>query len=40
LSLLYGVFCERRIGRNWAGEVEEIRRWLQQGTRASRSPAA
>lgn len=28
VSLLYGAFCEQRIGKSWAGELERMRRWL------------
>lgn len=28
LDLLFRAFCARRIGKSWAGELEQIRRWL------------
>jgi hypothetical protein len=40
LALLFGAFCERRIGKAWSRELEQIRRWLQQEKSASKKPAA
>jgi len=28
LDLLYGKFCERRLGKSWSADVKQIRRWL------------
>ena len=28
VDLLFHAFCERRIGKNWSGELEQMRRWL------------
>ncbi len=28
VALLFHAFCERRIGKNWPGELEHVRRWL------------
>ena len=28
VDLLFRTFCTRRIGKNWSGELAEIRRWL------------
>jgi hypothetical protein len=28
VALLFHAFCEQRIGKNWPGELEYIRRWL------------
>jgi hypothetical protein len=28
VGLLFEAFCEQRIGKNWSGELEQIRRWL------------
>lgn len=28
IDLLFQAFCERRIGKEWTGELEKIRRWL------------
>ena len=40
LDLLFRAFCERRIGKNWSGELEKMRRWLKaDATRAQKAPA-
>ena len=28
VSLLFHAFCEQRIGKNWSGELEQMRHWL------------
>jgi hypothetical protein len=28
VTLLFEAFCEQRIGKNWGGELEQIRHWL------------
>ncbi|MEN6458386.1 MAG: hypothetical protein ABFC63_05600 [Thermoguttaceae bacterium] len=28
VALLFRAFCERRIGKHWTGELEQIHRWL------------
>ena len=28
LDLLFQAFCQRRIGKEWSGELEKMRRWL------------
>jgi hypothetical protein len=28
VALLFRAFCEQRIGKNWPGELEQMRRWL------------
>ncbi|NUQ63708.1 MAG: hypothetical protein HUU20_14620 [Pirellulales bacterium] len=33
LDLVYGAFCERRIGKHWSGDLEQIRRWLKKGVK-------
>lgn len=40
LELLFGAFCERRIGKHWSGELEEIRRWLKSDPARKKKPAA
>jgi hypothetical protein len=30
LDLLFRAFCERRIGKNWPPELDQIRRWLKK----------
>ena len=32
VALLFHAFCERRIGKNWPGELEHMRRWLKTDT--------
>jgi hypothetical protein len=39
LDLLYGAFCERRIGKSWPGELEKVRRWLKSDATKTRRPA-
>lgn len=29
LDLLFDAFCERRIGKNWKGELKKIQEWLE-----------
>ena len=38
LDLLFQAFCQRRIGKDWSGELEKMRRWLKAdgGRRGSR----
>ncbi len=31
VELLFRAFCQRRIGKGWSGELNEIRRWLKEG---------
>ncbi len=33
VDLLFRAFCEQRIGKNWHGELEHIRRWLKTDKR-------
>jgi hypothetical protein len=28
VALLFRAFCDRRVGKNWPGELEQMRRWL------------
>jgi hypothetical protein len=38
VDLLFRAFCERRIGKNWSGELQQMRRWLKtDATKTSRS---
>jgi hypothetical protein len=39
VALLYHAFCERRIGKNWTGDLEHIRRWLKSDAAKARSRA-
>jgi len=36
VDLLYGAFCERRIGKSWPGELQQIRRWLKKESSRTR----
>jgi hypothetical protein len=36
---LYRVFCERRIGKEWTGDLEQIRRWLKSDAAKARKTA-
>jgi hypothetical protein len=39
VALLFRAFCEQRIGKNWPGELEHIRRWLKtDATKAKKRP--
>lgn len=40
LDLLYGAFCQRRFGKAWTREVDQIRRWLQKKAGPSKRSAA
>jgi hypothetical protein len=40
LDLLYGKFCERRLGKGWSNEVKQIRRWLARTAPKERTSAA
>jgi len=40
ITLLFEAFCERRIDQRWEGELEQIQRWLQMETKATKKPAA
>jgi hypothetical protein len=40
LDLLFRAFCERRIGKSWAGELEKIRHWLKSDVTKAKKPAA
>jgi hypothetical protein len=37
VDLLFRAFCARRIGKNWSGELEQIRRWLNKDATATRA---
>ncbi len=28
LDLLFQAFCQRRIGKSWSGDLEQMRGWL------------
>ena len=39
VTLLFRAFCERRIGKNWPGELEQMRRWLKtDATKTKKRP--
>jgi hypothetical protein len=39
VALLFHAFCERRIGKSWSGELEQIRRWLKtDATKPNKRP--
>ena len=38
VDLLFHTFCEQRIGKNWSGELEQIRRWLKTDVAKTRKP--
>jgi hypothetical protein len=40
VDLLFRAFCEQRVGRNWAGELEQIGRWLKSDGTRRKNPAA
>ncbi len=40
VDLLYGVFCEKRIGKNWTAELKELSQWLALETALKRQSAA
>jgi hypothetical protein len=40
LDLLFQAFCERRIGKRWSGELEQMRGWLESKLNAAQKPAA
>ena len=40
VDLLYGSFCEKRIGKSWNGELKKISQWLSQETSMRRQRAA
>ncbi len=40
LDLLFHAFCERRVGKNWTGDLEKMRSWLATRPTAARKPAA
>jgi hypothetical protein len=40
LDLLYAKFCERRIGKSWAEDVKQMRRWLNREPGKGKKPAA
>jgi hypothetical protein len=40
IDLLFGVFCQRRLGKSWAGDLDQIRRWLQKNSGPSKRSAA
>jgi len=37
LGLLFQAFCERRIGKGWSGDLEQMRGWLKTRPRARRT---
>ena len=39
VDLLFRAFCERRIGKSWSGELEQMRRWLKSSPARSKQPA-
>lgn len=39
VDLLFQAFCEQRIGKNWTGELEQIRRWLKTDAVRTKKPA-
>jgi hypothetical protein len=39
IDLVFRAFCDRRIGKAWPGDLEQIRRWLKKDVTA-RKPAA
>ena len=40
MDLLFAAFCQRRFGKPWKREAEEIRRWLQKKATPSKRSAA
>jgi hypothetical protein len=40
IDLLYGKFCERRLGKSWQADVKQIRRWLTRSAAKEKSSAA
>lgn len=36
LNLLFQAFCERRIGKSWSGDLEQMQGWLKTKPRARR----
>jgi hypothetical protein len=40
LGLLFRAFCERRIGKNWSADLEQMRRWLKSDAARTKKPAA
>jgi hypothetical protein len=40
IDLLFATFCERRIGKKWSGDLEQMRRWLKTSTAKRRKSAA
>ncbi|HET6880013.1 MAG TPA: hypothetical protein VFI31_07650 [Pirellulales bacterium] len=40
LDLLFGTFCQRRFGKSWRRDVDQIRRWLQKKAGPSKRSAA
>ncbi len=39
VDLLFRAFCEQRVGKNWSGELEQIRRWLKSDGPRRKNPA-
>jgi hypothetical protein len=39
VDLLFRAFCERRIGKNWPGELDQMRHWLKGDAAKTRKPA-
>lgn len=40
LDQLFRAFCQQRIGKNWSGELEQMRRWLKKDPSTKKKPAA
>ena len=40
VDLLFEAFCERRVGKKWNSELEQMRHWLQGDNAKSKKPAA
>ena len=38
VALLFSAFCEQRIGKNWPGELEHLRRWLKTDATKTKKP--
>jgi hypothetical protein len=39
VDLLFRAFCEQRIGKDWPGELEHMRRWLKKSTTSTKRAA-
>jgi hypothetical protein len=40
VDLLFRAFCERRIGKSWSGELDQMCRWLKKDVTKAKKPAA